>query len=86
MVEEFWKMGCRKVTVFLPPNRQGNKGMPRIPEKERKLQKKMEDLDIIKVSCKSILFYQFILIRLFKFLFSTMPIFNPSIVFGVICP
>ena len=43
-------MGCRKVTVFLPPNRQGNKGMPRIPEKERKLQKKMEDLDIIKVS------------------------------------
>jgi len=50
VVEEFWKMGCRKVTVFLPPNRQGNKGMPRIPEKERKLQKKMEDLDIIKVS------------------------------------
>ena len=26
-------MGCRKVTVFLPPNRQGNKGMPKIPEK-----------------------------------------------------
>jgi hypothetical protein len=33
-VEEFWKMGCRKVTVFLPQNRQGNKGSPLIPEKE----------------------------------------------------
>ena len=49
-VEQFWKMGCRKVTVFLPKNRQGNKGKPLIPENERELQKKMEDLGIIKVS------------------------------------
>ena len=47
-------MGCRKVTVFLPANRQGNKAKPRIPEKERELQKKMEDLGIIKVSLELI--------------------------------
>ena len=47
-VEEFWRMGCRKVTVFLPPSRQGNHGTPRIPESERKLQRQMEDQDIIK--------------------------------------
>ena len=47
--EEFWKLGCRKVTVFLPPNRQGNKGSPRIPERERSLQKHMHDIGIIKV-------------------------------------
>ncbi|CBY35157.1 unnamed protein product [Oikopleura dioica] len=47
-VEHFWNLGCRSVTVFLPHNRQGNKGMPRIPEKERKLQEQMETEDIIK--------------------------------------
>lgn len=48
VVEQFWTMGCRKVTVFLPHSRQGNKGTPRIPEKERKLQEEMEKEDIIK--------------------------------------
>lgn len=47
-VEQFWQMGCRRVTVFLPQNRQGNKGTPRIPEAERKLQREMEEHDIIK--------------------------------------
>jgi len=47
-VEEFWKMGCREVTVVLPHSRKGNMGKPRIPKREKKLQKKMEDLDIIK--------------------------------------
>ena len=42
-VEEFWKKGCRKVTVFLPQCRQGNRGNPRIPDAERKLQRQMED-------------------------------------------
>jgi len=47
--EEFYRMGCRKVTVFLPPNRQGNKGLPRIPEKERTLQRQMEKEGVIRV-------------------------------------
>jgi len=47
-VEHFWRLGCRKITVFLPPSRRSNKGLPRIPERELKLQRKMEDLDIIK--------------------------------------
>ena len=51
-VEHFWKLGCRKITVFLPPSRRSNKGMPRIPERELKLQRKMEELDIIKVTFK----------------------------------
>ena len=48
-VEEFYKMGCRKVTVFLPPNRQGNKGSPKIPDRERSLQRLMEKDGVIKV-------------------------------------
>ena len=48
-VEEFYKMGCRKVTVFLPPNRQGNKGSPKIPDRERWLQRLMEKEGVIKV-------------------------------------
>ncbi|CAG5113499.1 Oidioi.mRNA.OKI2018_I69.chr2.g7603.t1.cds [Oikopleura dioica] len=47
-VEHFWSLGCRSVTVFLPHSRQGNKGSPKIPEKERKLQEEMEKEDIIK--------------------------------------
>jgi len=43
-------MGCRKVSVVLPYIRQGNIGKPRIPERERELQKEMEDLGIITVS------------------------------------
>jgi len=47
-VEQFWKMGCRRVYVFLPQIRQGNKGSPKVPENERKLQREMEQEDIIR--------------------------------------
>ena len=47
-VEQFWKMGCRRITVFLPQIRQGNKGSPRIPQNERNLQKELENHDIIR--------------------------------------
>ena len=48
-VEQFWNMGCRRITVFLPAKRQGNHGGdPPIPEDQRKLQRALEDRDIIR--------------------------------------
>ena len=47
-VEKFYQLGCRKVNVFLPPIRQSNEGLPKIPHNERALQREMENIGIIK--------------------------------------